>query len=154
MTPEVKTRTSACSRPRRSAFPGLLPRRWLLPVRLGHSCHQLQLQGSLGREAQSFPGCMRAAFSLIYSQDGRKQRKGKHTAGASTSAPPPTTPGSPIFGGFVVSGAQQTEEEGYVKVNGIQESLWGAFSFGSNGFSDYQSLNQALRRGCLKVLGP
>lgn len=95
MTPEVKTRTSACSRPRLSAFPGLLPRRWLLPVRLGHSCHQLQLQGSLGREAQSFPGCMRAAFSLIYSQDGRKQRKGKHTAGASTSAPPPPPPHHP-----------------------------------------------------------
>lgn len=152
MAPEVKTRTRARSRPRRSAFPGLLPRRWLLPVRLGHGCHQLQLQGSLGREAQSFPGCLRAALSLIYSQDARKRRKGKHTAGACTSAPP--RPGSPIFGGFVVSGAPQTEEEGYVTVNGVQGSLWRAFSFGSSGFSDYQSLNQALRRGCLKVLGP
>ena len=88
MAPEVKTRTRACPRPRRSAFLGLLPRWGLIPMSLGDSSHQLQLQGSFGREAHSLPGCMRAALSLIYSQDARKQRKGKQTAGASTSALP------------------------------------------------------------------
>ena len=77
-------------------------------------------------------------------EEGKTDRRSLHLS-------PPALPSS---GGFVVSAAQQTEEEGYVKVNGVQESLWGTFSFGSSGFSDYQSLNQALRRGCLQVLGP
>ena len=61
---------------------------------------------------------------------------------------------NPSSGACVACGAQQTEKESHVKATSVQESLWGTCSFGSNGFLDHQSWNQALRRGHHKVPGP